>query len=93
MLLLFCIFKTLYNYIDLFRGAWQRLRNAFFEARGWQNRRKLYAELGEMSEYYQLLQGPAKERYVEKLRLLGFTESDDPYSESNAGKFIENLTR
>ena len=26
-----------------------------------------------MSEYYLLLQGPAKERYMEKLRLLGFT--------------------
>ena len=46
---------------DLFRGAWQRLRNALFEARGSQNRRTLYAELREMSEYYQLLQGPAKE--------------------------------
>ena len=39
-----------------------------------------------MSEYYQFLQGPAKERYVEKLRLVGFTESNDPYSESNAAK-------
>ena len=27
-----------------------------------------------------------------KLRLLGFTESDDPYSESNAAKFTDNLT-
>ena len=45
-----------------------------------------------MSELYQLLLGPAKERYVEKLRLLGFTESDDPYSESNVAKFTDNLT-
>ena len=45
-----------------------------------------------MSELYQLLQGTAKERYVEKLRLLGFTESDDPYSESNAARFTDNLT-
>ena len=46
----------------------------------------------EMSEYCQLLQGPANERYVQKLRLLEFTESDDPYSESNAAKFTDNLT-
>ena len=45
-----------------------------------------------MSKYYQLLQGPAKESFVEKLRLLGFTESDDPYSESNVAKFTDNLT-
>ena len=54
--------------------------------------RSLYAELREMSEYYQLLQGSMKERCVEKLRLLGFTESDDPYNESNAAKFTDNLT-
>ena len=29
---------------------------------------------------------------MEKLRLLGFTESDEPYSESNAAKFTDNLT-
>ena len=45
-----------------------------------------------MSELYQLLLGPAKERYVEKLRLLGFTESDDPYSESKAAKFTNTVT-
>ena len=47
---------------------------------GWQNTRTLYVELREMSEYYQLLQGPAKERYAEKLCLVGLTESEDPYS-------------
>ena len=45
-----------------------------------------------MSEYYQLLRGSVKERYVENLRLLEFIESDDPYSESNAVKFTDNLT-
>ena len=44
-----------------------------------------------MSEYYQLLKGSGKERCVKKLHLLGFTESDDPYSESNAARFTDNL--
>ena len=29
---------------------------------------------------------------MKKLHLLGFTESDDPHSESNAAKFTDNLT-
>ena len=44
----------------------------------------------EMSEYLQTLQGPAKARYIEKLRLVGLEECDDPYSESS--KFTDDLT-
>lgn len=44
----------------------------------------------EMSEYLRTLQGLAKARYIEKLRLVGLEECDDPYSESS--KFTDDLT-
>ena len=45
-----------------------------------------------MSEYFKRLQDRAGVRYVEKLRLIGLGESDDPYSESNSAKFVDDLT-
>ena len=49
-------------------------------------------KLGKMSEYFRCLLGHAKARYVEKLHLLGLAECDDPYSDSNSSKFVEDLT-
>ena len=45
-----------------------------------------------MSEYFKRLQDRARVRYIEKLRLIGLGQSDDPYSESNSSKFVEDLT-
>ena len=45
-----------------------------------------------MSEYFNSLQEPAKARYVQKLNLIGLEEKDDPYSDSNAHTFVENMS-
>ena len=45
-----------------------------------------------MSVYFKSLQGPARVRYLEKLRLIGLGENEDPYSNSNSSKFVEDLT-
>ena len=46
-----------------------------------------------MSEYFLRLQGHAKARYVEKLHLLGLKECDDPYSDLNSSKFVDDMTK
>ena len=45
-----------------------------------------------MSAHFLSLQGPARERYVDKLRLVGLEESDDPYSYTNSSRFTDDLT-
>ena len=45
-----------------------------------------------MSVYFSGLQGCARARYLEKLHLLGLEECNDPYSESNSSKFVDNMT-
>ena len=42
--------------------------------------------------YFLSLQGPARERYVDKLCLVGLEESDDPYSDTNSSSFTDDLT-
>ena len=37
------------------------------------------------------LEPVAKERYMEKLRLLSMSEKDDPYASSNEMKFVDNM--
>ena len=43
-----------------------------------------------MSKYLMALEPVAKERYLEKLRLLSMSEKDDPYASSNEMKFVDN---
>ena len=44
-----------------------------------------------MSDYFMALELVAKERYLEKLRLLSMSEKDDPYASSNEMKFVDNM--
>ena len=37
------------------------------------------------------LEPVAKERYMEKLRLLSMSEKDDPHASSNEMKFVDNM--
>ena len=46
-----------------------------------------------MSEYYRKLDAVAQSRYLEKLKLLGLEEKDDPYEASNSCNFIDNMTK
>ena len=46
-----------------------------------------------MSDYFKGLDPIAKKKYAEKLRLLDFAESDDPYAERNDDKFEDDMTR
>lgn len=43
-----------------------------------------------MSDYFQALDPIAKERYLQKLRLLGLHEKDDPYT--NSDEFVDDMT-
>ena len=44
-----------------------------------------------MSDYYQSLEVPAKDRYLHKVRLLGLDEDGDLYAAHNE-KFIDDLS-
>ena len=44
-----------------------------------------------MSEYYRKLDAVAQSRYLEKPKLLGLEEKDDPYETSNSYYFINDL--
>ena len=44
-----------------------------------------------MSDYFMALEPVAKERYLEKLRLLSMSEKGDPYASSNEMKFVDNV--
>ena len=46
-----------------------------------------------MSDYFKALDPVARGRYLEKLRLLGMSEEDDPYAASNEDKFVEDMSR
>jgi len=46
-----------------------------------------------MSDYYKKLDSIAKTRYVEKLKLLGLDEKDDPYDPRNSHNFVDGMTR
>ena len=50
------------------------------------------AEYG-MSDYYKKLDSIAKTRYLEKLKLLGLDEKDDPYDPINSHNFVDDMTR
>ena len=50
------------------------------------------AECG-MSDYYKKLDSIAKTRYLEKLKLLGLDEKDDPYDPINSHNFVDDMTR
>ena len=52
----------------------------------------MYAELREMSEYYQLLKGSGKERCVKKLHLLGFTEMEN-YSKEQMENYSKEQSK
>ena len=43
-----------------------------------------------MSDYFQAFDPIAKERYLQKLRLLGLHVKDDPYT--NLDKFVDDMT-
>ena len=45
-----------------------------------------------MSDYYRSLEAPAKDRYLDKLRLLGLDEDGDPYAAHNKEKFIDDMS-
>ena len=45
-----------------------------------------------MSEYTQALDPAARDRYSEKLRILGIAEQDDPYASWNEGNFVDDLS-
>ena len=45
------------------------------------------------SEYYRKLDAVAQSRYLEKLKLLGLEEKDDPYEASNSCNFIDDMTK
>ncbi len=45
-----------------------------------------------MSEYIQGLDPIARVRYGEKLKMLGLTEQEDPYSSRNEGKFADDMS-
>ena len=44
-----------------------------------------------MSEYLQKLDRIARERYLEKLKLLGLDEKGDPYDSRNRTKFVDKM--
>jgi len=46
-----------------------------------------------MSEYFNKLDRVAKERYLQKLKLLGLDERDDPYDSQNKSKFVDDLKK
>ena len=46
-----------------------------------------------MTEYYRKLDAVAQSRYLEKLKLLGLEEKDDPYEASNSCNFIDDMTK
>ena len=46
-----------------------------------------------MTEYYRKLDTVAQSRYLEKLKLLGLEEKDDPYEASNSCNFIDDMTK
>ena len=50
------------------------------------------AECG-MSDYYKKLDSIAKARYLEKLKLLGLDEKDDPHDPINGHNFVDDMTR
>ena len=50
------------------------------------------AECG-MSDYYKKLDSIAKTRYLEKLKLLGLDEKDDPYDPINSHNVVDDMTR
>ena len=43
-----------------------------------------------MSEYYKTLPPVAKDRYLDKLKVMGLEEGDDPYA--NDGRFVDDMT-
>ena len=46
-----------------------------------------------MSDYYKKLDSIAKTRYLEKLKLLGLDEMDDPYDPVNSHNFVDDMIR
>ena len=46
-----------------------------------------------MTEYYRKLDAVAQSRYLEKLKLLGLEEKDDPYEASDSCNFIDYMTK
>ena len=46
-----------------------------------------------MSDYYKKLDSVAKTRYLEKLKLLGLDEMDDPYDPVNSHNFVDDMIR
>ncbi len=44
-----------------------------------------------MSEYLKKLDGIAKARYLEKLKLLDLDENGDPYDSKNISKFVDEM--
>ena len=50
------------------------------------------AECG-MSDYYKKLDSIAKARHLEKLKLLGLDEKDDPHDPINGHNFVDDMTR
>ena len=45
------------------------------------------------SDYYTKLDSIAKTRYLEKLKLPGLDEKDDPYDAINSHNFVDDITR
>ena len=50
------------------------------------------AECG-ISDYYKKLDSIAKARHLEKLKLLGLDEKDDPHDPINGHNFVDDMTR
>ena len=50
------------------------------------------AECG-MSDHYKKLDSIAKARYLEKLKLLGLDEKDDPHDPINGHNFVDDMTK
>ena len=46
-----------------------------------------------MTEYYRKLDAVAQSRYLEKLKLFGLEEKDDPHKTSNSCNFIHDTTK
>ncbi len=45
-----------------------------------------------MSEYQLALEATARDRYSNKLKVLGLTDHDDPYATWNEGNFVDDMT-
>ena len=69
----------------------RRERKYKYHAHWWESCAAASTPRQAMTEYYSKLDAVAQSRYLEKLKLLGLEEKDDPYEASNSCKFIDGI--